>query len=173
MNMRRTPGSQGARAWRRRLACERAIALPTAAMMLMIVLLLAAAAGTAAISASGQSNHDRGTKRAVAAADAGLNTAIYRLNKLEPSSSQLRRRGPAPPPARSGSRDGLVPGGDEPDCGRLDGERDLGDGANYTYEMSAGSNKIVGGQGQQERKIIVTGTANGVSAPRHGEGLLA
>ena len=61
-------------------------------MMLMIVFLLAAAAGTAAISASGQSNHDRGTKLAVAAADAGLDTAIYRLNKLKPCPAPVRRR---------------------------------------------------------------------------------
>ena len=53
MNKRRERGNQFFRAWRRRLASERGIALPAATMMLMIIFLLAAAAATASIAASG------------------------------------------------------------------------------------------------------------------------
>jgi hypothetical protein len=137
----------------RGLASERAIALPTAVMLLMIVLILALAAGTAAISAVGQSTRDRGTKRAVAAADAGLDTAIYRLNKMKPTSlacvvvgvpflvlEPVLGTGWCPPVTES-----------------------LGDGTSYTYQVSAGAALNLNGQGLMQRKVVVTGTANGVS----------
>jgi hypothetical protein len=156
------PGREGIRAWRRRLASERAIALPTAVMMTMIILLLAAAAGTAAIGATHQSNSDAGTKRAVAAADGGLNTAIYRLNKLKPSYLNCVVNGPLYLLLDPVLGTGWCPVVTSQTAGSSTSSEALGDGSGYSYEMSAGANKIVGGQYQQERKVVATGTANGV-----------
>jgi hypothetical protein len=64
---------------------EEGIALPAAVILLMIVLMLGSVAGLGAVGALSQSGKDRGTKRSVAAIDAGMDTAIYRLNKLTPS----------------------------------------------------------------------------------------
>jgi type II secretory pathway pseudopilin PulG len=157
-------GGDGRRAWRwrRRLACERAIALPTAVMMLMIILLLAAAAGTAAVGASHQANRDGGEKRAVSAADAGLNTALYRLNKLKPSNLSCVVNGPLYLLLDPVLGTGWCPTVTSQTAGSSTSSEALGDGSNYSYVMSAGENKVVGGQYVQERKIISTGTANGV-----------
>lgn len=155
-------GCEGGRAWRCRLACERAIALPTAVMMLMIIMLLAGAAATATIGATHQSNSDGGTKRSVAAADAGLNTAIYRLNKLKPSSLSCVVNGPLYLLLDPVLGTGWCPTVTSQTAGSSTSSEALGDGSNYSYEMSAGENKVVGGQYVQERKIISTGMANGV-----------
>jgi hypothetical protein len=163
MDTRNQPCQREGRAWLRRLACERAVALPAAAMMLMIIFLLAAAAATAAISASGQSNHDRGTKQAVAAADAGLDTALYRLNKLQPAPLSCVVSGPLQLLLNPILGTGWCPTVTVPVSGGSAGGEQLADNASFTYTMSAGTNVTVLGQGQQHRKIIVTGTANGVS----------
>jgi hypothetical protein len=155
-------GCEGGRAWRRRLACERAIALPTAVMMLMIILLLAAAAGTAAIGATNQTNRDGGTKRSVSAADAGLNTAIYRLNKMTPSNLNCVVKGPLYLLLDPVLGTGWCPVVTSQNAGGSAGGEELGDGSGFTYQMSAGENKVVGGQYVQERKIVATGTANDV-----------
>jgi hypothetical protein len=137
---------------RRRLSGERGIALPTAVMALMVVAMLASAAGMAAISAMGQSGHDRGTKRAVAAADAGIDTAIYRLNKLKPSSLLCVVVG-LPLALDPVPSSGWCPPQTE----------NLGDGASFSYRMSAGIQLNLAGVGLLQRKIVSTGTANGVT----------
>lgn len=145
--------SERGHALRQRLACQRAIALPTAVMMLMIVMFLASAAGLAAISAMGQSSHDRGTKRAVAAADAGLDTAIYRLNKLRPAALTCVAVGVPYLVVEPIVGTGWCPAVTE----------ELGDGTTFSYRMSAGAALNLNGQGLLQRKIVVTGTANGVT----------
>jgi hypothetical protein len=123
-------------------------------MALMVVLLLSGAAGTAAISAMGQSGHDRSTKRAVAAADAGLETALYRLNKLKPAALMCVAIGVPTLTLQNAGSNGWCPPVTE----------DLGDGASYTYRVSAGTTINITGQGPLlQRKIVSTGTANGVS----------
>jgi Tfp pilus assembly protein PilX len=163
MNTRRERGNRFVRAWRDRLASERGIALPTSTMLLMVIFLLAAAASTAAIAASSQSRYDGGTKRAIAGADAGLNTAIYRLNKMTPSSLSCVVNGPLYLLLDPVLGTGWCPEVTTQTSGGSSGTEALGDGSSYSYQMSAGENKIVGGQYVQERKIISTGTANGVS----------
>ena len=162
MSKRNRPCEKQGQTWLGRLAGERAIALPSAAMMLMIIMLLAAAAGTAAIGATNQSNSDGGTKRAISAADAGLNTALYRLNKLAPSSLSCVVTGPLHLLLDPVLGTGWCPVVTSQTAGGSTASEALGDGSGYSYVMSAGENKIVGGQYQQERKIVSTGTANGV-----------
>jgi hypothetical protein len=120
--------------------------------MLMIVISLSVAAGTAALGAIGQSDHDRGTKRAVAAVDAGMNTAIYRLNKLNPSALLCVVIGATGLTLEPVQADGWCRAQTE----------NLSDGASYSYRMSAALNIHLSGQALLQRKVVVTGTANGV-----------
>jgi hypothetical protein len=131
---------------------EEGIALPAALMMLLIITFLSVAAGTAALGAINQSDHDRGTKRAVAAVDAGMNTAIYRLNKLNPSALLCVVVGATGLTLEPVQGDGWCRAQTE----------DLSDGASYSYRMSAALNIHLSGQALLQRKVVVTGTADGV-----------
>ena len=132
---------------------EQGIALPAALMLLFIVASLAAALMTSAIAASGQSNRDRGVKRAVAAADAGLEAAIYRINKLTPGSLKCIVRGVAGQ---------LVVESVQVDGWCREQTENLGDGATYSYRVRAAVQAPVNGQQLLQRKIVSTGTVNGV-----------
>jgi hypothetical protein len=109
------------------MASERGIALPAALMLLLIIALLATVAGGAAVSAIGQSGDDRGTKQAVAAVDAGLETAIYRLNKLTPSALLCVVVGATGLTLEPVQSDGWCRAQTE----------SLGNGASYSYRISA------------------------------------
>jgi Tfp pilus assembly protein PilX len=56
-------------------------------MILLIVSMLAITAMATTVTSSHQANRDRSVKRAIAAADAGLEAATYRINKLTPERS--------------------------------------------------------------------------------------
>lgn len=60
---------------------EEGIALPVAISILAIVLLLVGVAVAYSVHSLDRSNHDRASARALAAADAGLDVAGYRMNK--------------------------------------------------------------------------------------------
>lgn len=147
------PGPWRGRVSRRRLASERGIALPAAVILLMVIATLASVVGIATVTALGQSGHDKGTKRAVAAIDAGMHTAIYRLNKLSPSAVLCVVVGATGLTLEPVQSDGWCRAQKE----------DLGDGASYSYRMSAALTLTLSGQALLQRKIVVTGTANGVS----------
>lgn len=66
----------------RDLRSERGVALPVAVGVLVVSGMLAAVALAWGMTATSQSRQDRSVKRAIAAADAGINVATYRLNKL-------------------------------------------------------------------------------------------
>jgi hypothetical protein len=137
----------------KRLAPEHGIALPTAVILLMVVMLLGSVAGMASLGAVGQSGRDRNTKRAVAAIDAGMDTAIYRLNKLTPSALMCVVVGATGLTLEPVESDGWCRAQTE----------NLGDGASFSYRTSAALNVTLGGQALLQRKLVVTGTANGVS----------
>src|SRR5437016_5494678 len=67
-----------------RLAQQAGIALPVTVTMLFVISSLAFVVAGSVTSAESQSTRDRSTKRAIAAADAGYDTAVYRLNKMTP-----------------------------------------------------------------------------------------
>src|SRR5436309_15251314 len=75
-------------AWRTRavdrMRSEGGIALPAALILLLVITVMSGALAASAISGNNESKRDRGTKRAVAAADAGIDAAVYRRNKLKP-----------------------------------------------------------------------------------------
>jgi hypothetical protein len=70
---------------RRLLRSEDGVALPVAAGMLMVVSILVVGFFTVAMRVNTTSVGDRSSKRALAAAEAGLQTAVYRLNLLNQS----------------------------------------------------------------------------------------
>jgi hypothetical protein len=133
---------------------EQGIALPAALMMLMIIASIAAALMTGAITASSQSTHDRGVKRAIAAADAGLEAATYRINKLTPSSLACVVRGVASQ---------LVIEPLQPDGWCREQTEDLGNGASFNYRVKAAVQLPLNGQWVLQRKIVSAGTVNGVT----------
>ncbi len=70
---------------RLRLRAEDGIAAVVALSSLMIVSVLAGTVLTSSLSLSDSSNRDRASKRALAAAEAGLQQATFRINRLSPS----------------------------------------------------------------------------------------
>jgi Tfp pilus assembly protein PilX len=64
---------------------QEGVALPVATGMLMVISILAVGFFTVAIQVNTTSVGDRSSKRALAAAEAGLQTAVYRLNLLNQS----------------------------------------------------------------------------------------
>jgi hypothetical protein len=132
----------------RRLGDEQGIALPAALMMLMIIASIAFAMSIGAVAANNQATKDRGVKRAVAAADAGVQVAGYRMNKLTPSALLCVVRGVASQ---------LLIEPLQPDGWCREQTESLGDGATYAYRMSAGIGVLQGGQSLLQRKVVATG----------------
>jgi Tfp pilus assembly protein PilX/cytoskeletal protein CcmA (bactofilin family) len=141
----------------RLLRSERGVALPVAVSVLMVSGALAGAAATSAVTGDRQSNRDRSVKRAVAAADAGLNIAAYRLNHfataLTPTLQCVSLN------ATSGLLQVEAALGDNW-C--REQTEDLGEGTIYRYRVSTRVLVNVGGQSVWQRKIVSTGIANGV-----------
>src|SRR5919109_2794332 len=133
---------------------ERGMALPAALMVLFMVASIAAALMPSAIAANSQSNRDRGVKRAVAAADGGLQAAVYRINKLKPDALGCVVQGLA---------NQLVIEPLQPDGWCRAQTEDLGDGARYSYRVKAGVNVTLNGQNVLQHKIVSTGTVSGVT----------
>jgi type II secretory pathway pseudopilin PulG len=141
------------------LRSESGVALPTAVAVMLIVASLAGTALTASVTASRQTFRDRNVKRALAAADAGVDAAVYRLNKMRPardqcvvvnSSGQLQLE-TVPDPAVDGHR-----------WCRTQSE-DLGGGASYSYQVREGQSVQVNDQSTVQYKVVSTGLVNGVT----------
>jgi type II secretory pathway pseudopilin PulG len=74
---------------RTRLASERGLATPIVIAVMSVVALLAAAGALAALGASEGANDDRRSKRALAAAEAGIQRAAFRLANRPPEPSTM------------------------------------------------------------------------------------
>jgi hypothetical protein len=122
-------------------------------MMLFIVASIGAAVTMRAVTATSQSRQDRSTKRAVAAADAGIDTALYRLNKVVPAADQCVVSELTGLQAERVLSGGWCPAASE----------DLGDGASYSYRVSGPVTLNTNGQDILQRKIVSTGAVNGVT----------
>ena len=105
---------------RRLVHREEGIALPVAMAALAVLSLLAAMVGASALELSSSSNRDRDSKRALAAAEAGLDVATYRVNKMGPTNGNCMTDVPTPP--ANGECPGL--------------SQDLGNRARYTYYVT-------------------------------------
>jgi type II secretory pathway pseudopilin PulG len=144
---------------RKRLGSENGIAMPTAASMLMVVSLLVAAGLATATQLSQSSNRDQDAKRALSAAEAGLQTAIYRLNQI---------RNPAVPPNSCLTTTPVAALGTG-ECPASPTES-LGNGASFYYYVTprlgvSGSCALMPGQvaAVRDRCVTAVGTADGVT----------
>jgi Tfp pilus assembly protein PilX len=135
------------------------IALPLASAMLMIIGILVVGVFTIGLSANEMSIEDRSAKRALAAAEAGLQTAIYRLNGLSQTPSAIRTVSCLTDTWVAPEEGGQCPGRTE----------SLGNGATFTYYVTfeGGAAGCVGVPGKattaQDRCITSVGTVGGVT----------
>jgi Tfp pilus assembly protein PilX len=134
------------------------VALPVAAGMLTLISILVVVFFTVAIRTNTTSVADRSTKRALAAAEAGLQTAVYRLNALGAS-------------AQANAANCLTTTWVAPTDGECPGRNEaMGNGAQYTYYVtpattagSAGCIALPAAATAQDRCVTSVGTAGGVS----------
>jgi Tfp pilus assembly protein PilX len=139
---------------RKLLSDERGIALPVALAVLLTVAGLATVAARDSITASDQSFRDRNVKRAFQAAAAGVETATYQTNLLQPGSSQCV--------VKSSSTGALSNAAVQSDNWCAPQTEDLGDGASYSVQVSSATSVSADGQALFERKVLSTGLVNGV-----------
>jgi hypothetical protein len=139
------------------LRSERGVALPVAVGVLMISGLLAAVAATSAFTANSQSYRDRNVKRAIAAADAGINVGTYRLNAL---ASVLTTTLPC---VSLNVETGVLNiEAVLADTWCREQTEELDDGASFRYRVSNAVRVSVDGQDVWQRKIVATGIVHGV-----------
>jgi len=139
----------------RRLADDRGVALPVALAVLLAVAALATVAARAAITSNHQSFRDNNAKRAIQAAGAGLRTALYQINLLQPSSAQCVAKA-----ASDGALSNTALQADGWCAGQTE---DLGDGATYTFQVSGPTVVTTStGLSVDQRKVVSYGTVNGV-----------
>lgn len=134
---------------------ERGIAIPVALAILFMVAGLATVSVREAIVSQTQSFRDRNVKRAVQAANAGLETATYDANLMQPGSLQCV--------VHAGSGGQLAIASVQGDGWCAAQSEDLGDGGSYTMRISAAQSLRANGQALVQRTIVSTGTANGVN----------
>jgi Tfp pilus assembly protein PilX len=144
---------------RQLLRSEDGVALPVASGMLMVVSILVVGFFAVSMRVNDSSVDSRSSKRALAAAEAGLQTAVYRLNLLNQS-------------AASNSASCLTTTWVAPSGGECQGQTEsIGNGASYTYYVtpattagSAGCVALVGvATSASDRCITSVGTVNGVN----------
>jgi Tfp pilus assembly protein PilX len=143
-----------------RLRClrsESGIALPVSVTVLFITGALAAAAATSAMTANRQSSRDKFVKRAVAAADAGIEVGKYRLNKFATVLTATNQC------VSKNATTGVL----YVETVQADGwcraqTEDLGEGVTYSYRVSGRATATLAGQGIYQRKIVATGLMSGV-----------
>ena len=136
------------------LADDAGIALPVTVSVLFMVAGLATMTARAAISSDHQSLRDRNVKQATQAANAGLETVLYRTNLMQPGSQQCANKNPS-----NGALHVTAVEGDGWCAAQAE---DLGSGESYTVRVSAASPLYVNGQSLRRRTIVSTGMANGV-----------
>ena len=133
---------------------ESGVALPAALGVLFVVSALATFAARASIVAGHQSFRDENVKRATQAAFAGVQALRYQVNLLQPGVSEcvVKNVTTGALSVASVLSDGWCAPQNE----------DLGDGASYNARISASTALTVGGQILAQRRIVSSGTVNGV-----------
>jgi hypothetical protein len=144
---------------RRRIQSEDGVALPVAGGMLLVISILVVGFFTVSLRLNDTSGEDRSSKRALAAAEAGLEAAIFRLNQLNQTAKATRT-------ASCLTSTWVAPSG-----GQCPGHTEsLGNGAQYTYYVTpeGGATGCVELPGVApdpllDRCVTSVGTVNGVS----------
>jgi Tfp pilus assembly protein PilX len=146
---------------RNALESQEGVALPVATGLLLVVALLVVGFFTVALQVNETSGDDRSSKRALAAAEAGMQTAIYRLNSLNSSA-----------PVNAGNCLGATWQAPQAngECAAYTDSTSLGNGASFTYYVtpasataSASCATVPGvATSTSDRCITSVGTVNGV-----------
>ena len=139
----------------RRLTDERGVALPVALAVLAAVAGLATVAARAAVVSNNQSFRDNNAKRAVQAASAGLQAAVYQTNLLQPAANEC---------VLKDNSTGALTNGAVQSSGWCQAQNeDLGDGASYSMQISSATDVTTStGLSASQRKVVSFGTVNGV-----------
>lgn len=134
---------------RRLTTSQEGVALPVATAMLLVISLFVIAFFSVTLQVNETSIEDRSSKRALAAAEAGVQTALYRMNEIGTSQPTLCFTTDWVP-----LQDGQCPGETDP----------LGNGASYTYYVTPelGTAPCVVAGAATDRCITAIGTADGV-----------
>jgi type II secretory pathway pseudopilin PulG len=142
------------------LAKETGIAMPTATGVLMVVSLLVAAVLATSTQLSQSSNRDQDAKRALSAAEAGIQSAVFRLNQI---------RNPRVPGNMCLTTGPVAPTGSPAECPASPTES-LGNGASFYYYVTprlgpTGTCSLLPAQvaSDRDRCITAVGTADGVT----------
>ncbi len=145
---------------RKHIATQDGIALPVAIMVLFIVLTLTAAAVAVSVQTSSTTQRDNNVKAALAAAEAGLETATYRLDILHPKETGEKNcvgRETVEAPSLTGGY-----------CKEV--KEELGNKASYSYWTSEALGSSASCVGQNitsqesltQRCVVAEGVFNGV-----------
>ncbi len=138
----------------RRLLDERGVALPMALAVLFVTAGLATVAAREAITATHQSARDENAKRAIQAAQSGIQNAVYQMNLIQPAATQcVGRNGSGQLAAQAVGSNGW--------CAAI--SEDLGDGTTYSEQVSQATTATINSITVQQRQISSTGTTNGVT----------
>jgi hypothetical protein len=113
---------------RRPFKSQEGVALPVAMAMMLVISLIVVAFFTTALQVNETSVKDRSTKRALAAAEAGLQMAMYRLNQI--GTNQPTQCLTTTPTTTTWVA--LLPSGQCP----VSTDEDVGNGASYTYYVT-------------------------------------
>jgi hypothetical protein len=149
------------------LSDESGVAIAIALAVLLIAMLLTGVAAGIAIQTKQFTTRDSNAKAAIEAANAGLRTAVYRLNTYQPGPGFC----PTPTATAVGSTGAPSPSLCPPDG--PDVSQGLGNGATFTYWVSramqagdrcTGPNVANTQSDVAQRCITVVGTAGGVAA---------
>lgn len=140
------------------IAAQDGFALPVAIMVLFVILSLTAAAVAVSVQTNSTTRRDDNVKAALAAAEAGAQTAAYRLNMLHPKEQEKFCVG----------QSSVEAAGTNGYCKEATGE--LGNKASYVYwtseALGAGSSCVGQTVTSQEsliqRCVVAEGTVNGV-----------
>jgi type II secretory pathway pseudopilin PulG len=161
------------RIWHGR-AREEGFALPTALAVLVLLLIFSAIALTAGSSVSSTANRDARQKAAVAAAEAGVQTVMYRLNSLQQVldfhqpplpcivNTAAASAGASVTPPTLQAQAGVTIN-DQAWC-PVSGPEALGNGESFSYQLTpilAASADLDGVEATLDRKVVVTGHASG------------
>lgn len=175
-----------------RLRDESGIAVPMAMIVILVLLGLGLAATQASIAGLSQATRDRQAKRALAAADAGADAALWRLNHTVlafDAQGLLNLSNPAGTiqnvlqqgcvtvnaanidllntGAYTGDFNAILPDLNLPWCSASSqggSSEDMGDGAEYTYKVSSAVRALsAGALVGMRRKVVVTGKVSNVT----------
>lgn len=139
---------------RQTAASDSGFAMYTVIMAMTVILVLSASLANGSVATITGVNKDEISTRAFQAAEAGAQTALHRLNLIQPPTTQCIRTGATAP--QSGSSW----------CAATTAES-IGDGQSFTYQTSvSGATGCTGttfGTSTNERCVVATGTVAGVS----------